>query len=182
MIEIALHTPSALFFDELLRQKDLLEAEIGENIVLKHIEDNVFAIRCGDVEISRLSMPVRMGGLLDTIMNNLSGETARWRQMEDIDLGIYQLSPRDMCLKSNQDGHLITLTEKERDMIMCLYYQEGHSIKKANLLSNVWGYGENIETHTLETHIYRLRQKVERDPSQPVWLVTTEEGYKLNVS
>ena len=57
--------------------------------------------------------------------------------------------------------------------------QGGKSVSRETLLGEVWGYNAGVNTHTLETHIYRLRQKIERDPATATLLVTAEGGYRL---
>ena len=52
-------------------------------------------------------------------------------------------------------------------------------VSRETLLQEVWGYNSGVTTHTLETHIYRLRQKVEKDAASPQILVTEAGGYKL---
>lgn len=74
----------------------------------------------------------------------------------------------------------VRLTEKELDILLYLAARKGEApVKRQDLLEAVWGYGENIETHTLETHIYRLRQKIEADPARPQFLQTRGDGYVL---
>ncbi|MBF0355410.1 MAG: winged helix-turn-helix domain-containing protein [Alphaproteobacteria bacterium] len=70
------------------------------------------------------------------------------------------------------------LTGKEAEILAYLHDHPGR-VSREDLLENVWGYGSAISTHTLETHIYRLRQKLEADPSAPTVLVTDEGGYRL---
>ena len=74
----------------------------------------------------------------------------------------------------------VQLTEKERDLLLALHRRGGAIVTRRELLDEVWGYGDGIETHTLETHIYRLRQKIEDDPANPVHLMTEEPGYRLD--
>jgi DNA-binding winged helix-turn-helix (wHTH) protein len=75
----------------------------------------------------------------------------------------------------------IKLTEKEKEILCYLYANKDTIVSKNALLDDIWGYSEELETHTLETHIYRLRQKIEIDPTEPEILVTDDKGYKLNL-
>lgn len=87
---------------------------------------------------------------------------------------------------STADGTLLRegmaaqrLTEKERDILIALHAVNGAVVERGALLRAVWGYADAVETHTLETHIYRLRQKIEEDSAHPALLVTAENGYRL---
>lgn len=79
----------------------------------------------------------------------------------------------------HKDGAVIHLTEKERDILLRLHQAGAAGVDRATLLEDVWGYQAGIETHTLETHIYRLRQKIEDDPAKPALLLTDQNGYVL---
>ncbi|MFA5592980.1 MAG: helix-turn-helix domain-containing protein [Micavibrio sp.] len=72
----------------------------------------------------------------------------------------------------------VRLTEKEVDILLYLF-KEAAPVSREDLLRHVWEYAHDVQTHTLETHIYRLRQKIEKDPASPSILVTVEEGYAL---
>ena len=73
----------------------------------------------------------------------------------------------------------LRLTEKEVAILSFLAERKGVPVSREDLLAHVWSYAEGVETHTLETHIYRLRQKIEADPSSPTILVTKEDGYAI---
>lgn len=73
---------------------------------------------------------------------------------------------------------IIDLTEKEVATILYLW-QAPHAVTREDLLRDVWEYAADTDTHTIETHIYRLRQKIEQDPSRPEYLLTEKDGYQL---
>ena len=71
------------------------------------------------------------------------------------------------------------LTEKETSILKFLYRSGATVVGRDTLLGEVWGYNAGVTTHTLETHVYRLRQKIEDDPSNAELLVTEPGGYRL---
>jgi DNA-binding response OmpR family regulator len=101
-------------------------------------------------------------------------------QSEDVvfTIGPYSFQPAAKLLEST-DGGKVRLTDKETSILKYLYRQGPKTITRDILLKEVWGYNNRVTTHTLETHIYRLRQKIERDPSNARLLVTEEGGYRL---
>jgi DNA-binding response OmpR family regulator len=68
---------------------------------------------------------------------------------------------------------------KETAILRYLYRVGERPVSRETMLQEVWGYHSEVTTHTLETHIYRLRQKIEKDVATPVILVTESQGYKL---
>ena len=76
-------------------------------------------------------------------------------------------------------GSKLKLTEKETAILRFLYRAGQMPVSRETLLQEVWGYNSGVTTHTLETHIYRLRQKIEKDAANPEILVTEAGGYKL---
>jgi len=93
-------------------------------------------------------------------------------------IGPYTFRPSSKLLV-NPKGNKVRLTEKETAILRYLYRAGQRPVSRQILLQEVWGYNSGVTTHTLETHIYRLRQKVERDAANPAILVTEAGGYKL---
>jgi DNA-binding response OmpR family regulator len=93
-------------------------------------------------------------------------------------IGPYTFRPSSKILL-NPKGNKIRLTEKETSILRYLFRAGQKSISHETLLQEVWGYKSGVTTHTLETHIYRLRQKIESDAAAPTILVTESGGYKL---
>ena len=103
-----------------------------------------------------------------------------FEQSEDatFNVGPYEFRP-SMKLLVREDDRKIRLTEKETSILKYLYRAGGKAVARDELLSEVWGYNAAVTTHTLETHIYRLRQKIEPDPGHARLLVTEAGGYRL---
>src|ERR1700704_5783926 len=93
-------------------------------------------------------------------------------------IGPYTFRPSSKLLMSPK-GSKIRLTEKETAILRFLYRAGQMPVSRETLLQEVWGYNSGVTTHTLETHVYRLRQKVEKDAASPAILVTETGGYKL---
>ena len=108
---------------------------------------------------------------------------AQLRQHEQSEDAVFQLGPYtfrpSMKLLITEDEKKIRLTEKETNILKFLYRSTDGVVARDILLHEVWGYNAGVTTHTLETHIYRLRQKIEPDPSNARLLVTESGGYRL---
>jgi DNA-binding response OmpR family regulator len=94
-------------------------------------------------------------------------------------IGPYTFRPSSKLL-ANAKGNKVRLTEKETAILRYLYRAGQRPVSREILLQEVWGYNSGVTTHTLETHIYRLRQKAESNPSQPLLLLTESGGYRLD--
>ena len=93
-------------------------------------------------------------------------------------IGPYTFRPSSKLLL-NPKGNKVRLTEKETSILRYLYRAGQRPVSRETLLQEVWGYNSGLTTHTLETHIYRLRQKIEKDAAAPAILITEAGGYKL---
>ena len=93
-------------------------------------------------------------------------------------IGPYTFRPSSKLLL-NPKGNKVRLTEKETSILRYLYRAGQRPVSRETLLQEVCGYYSGLTTHTLETHIYRLRQKIEKDAAAPAILVTEAGGYKL---
>jgi DNA-binding response OmpR family regulator len=123
-----------------------------------------------------VAKPFRFAVLLARIRSHLR----QHEQSEDavFRVGPYTFKPSAKLMVSD-DNKKIRLTEKETAIIKFLYRAGVQSVSRETLLADVWGYNAAVSTHTLETHIYRLRQKIERDPTHAEILVTEGGGYRL---
>jgi DNA-binding response OmpR family regulator len=95
-------------------------------------------------------------------------------------IGPYEFRPSVKMLVTDEDKR-IRLTEKETSILKYLYRAGGKPVTRDVLLDEVWGYNSGVTTHTLETHVYRLRQKIEPDPSNASLLLTEGGGYRLGL-
>ena len=124
-----------------------------------------------------ITKPFRLGVLLARIRAQLR----QHEQSEDavFSIGRFTFRPAAKLLFDDGEGQKVRLTEKETSILKYLYRSGEKVVARDVLLNEVWGYNAGVTTHTLETHIYRLRQKIEREPSNAELLVTEPGGYRL---
>jgi DNA-binding response OmpR family regulator len=124
-----------------------------------------------------VTKPFRLSVLLARLRAHL-------RQNEHSDdavltIGPYTFQPGAKLMVDGSGRKKVRLTEKETAILKYLYRAGDRVIGRDTLLGEVWGYNAGVTTHTLETHVYRLRQKIERDPAHAEILVTEPGGYRL---
>jgi DNA-binding response OmpR family regulator len=124
-----------------------------------------------------VTKPFRLGVLLARLRAHL-------RQSDRSDdaeftIGPYKFRPGAKLMTDAAGRKKVRLTEKETAILKYLYRAGDQAIGRDTLLGEVWGYNAGVTTHTLETHVYRLRQKIERDPTRAEILVTEPGGYRL---
>ncbi len=115
------------------------------------------------------------------LLARLRAQLRQHEQSEDavFTIGPYTFRPSAKLLTHGETKKKIRLTEKETSILKFLYRSGNNVVGRETLLREVWGYNANVTTHTLETHVYRLRQKIEADPSKAELLVTEPDGYRL---
>lgn len=120
--------------------------------------------------------PFSLMSFLDVLRaanNNLDNSADGYLTFND-----YELRPNLREIVDIRSGDVIKLTEREIDILKYLYKNQGHYVSKSDLQRNVWKYNEEVATHTIETHIYRLRQKVEQKGGRRL-IITENGGYML---
>ena len=137
--------------------------------------DTVFGLDAGANDY--VTKPFRLSVLLARLRAHL-------RQSEHSDeavfaIGPYSFHPGVKLMTDSARRKKVRLTEKETAILKYLYHAGDRAIDRDTLLGEVWGYNAGVTTHTLETHVYRLRQKIERDPTHAEILITEPGGYRL---
>jgi DNA-binding response OmpR family regulator len=147
-------------------------------IMLTGVDTDADAIRGLDAGANDyITKPFRLSVLLARLRAHI-------RQHERSDdavftIGPYTFQPSAKMLTNNDTRKKIRLTDKEAAILKYLYRCGHRVVSRDVLLDEVWGYNAGVTTHTLETHIYRLRQKIEMNPSNAAILVTEAGGYRL---
>jgi DNA-binding response OmpR family regulator len=122
-----------------------------------------------------ITKPVRSDELLARISAQLRASDKQY----DVMIGRFIFRRKTRRLEDPADGRTIKLTNKEADILSFLCHYRGRSVDRGTLLQEVWGYQPGATTHTVETHVFRLRRKLETDPRRPTLLVTAPEGYRI---
>lgn len=120
---------------------------------------------------------------LNVLLARLRAHLRQHEQSEDavFTIGPYSFRPAAKLLLDEASNLKVRLTEKETAILRYLYRAGDAVVGRDQLLHEVWGYNAGVTTHTLETHVYRLRQKIEREPGKAAILLTEPGGYRLAV-
>jgi DNA-binding response OmpR family regulator len=121
--------------------------------------------------------PIRLQELMARLRTQLRG----FETSDDavFTIGPYLFRPSTRSLLERSGNRRVHLTNKEVALLRFLYHARDRVVHRQDLLYHVWGYNTSVTTHTLEAHVYRLRQKIEMDPGDPRLLVTYRHGYRL---
>ena len=146
----------------------LVAEELGEDVAIDALDAgaNDYVLK-----------PFKINVLVAKIRSNI-------RQFEQSEFAIlrfgrFSFKPGDKILLNNSSKEEVRLTDKETAIIKLLYLSGGEVVTRATLLEEVWGYNTTLTTHTLETHIYRIRQKVGNATSGQDFIATESEGYRM---
>jgi DNA-binding response OmpR family regulator len=128
-----------------------------------------------------IAKPFRLSELMSHLRARLEAKSKTGGESEKpvIKIGPYEFSLEDKALRHGAANHRIRLTEKEAAILAFLHRKGARAVPRRELLTEVWGYNPAVTTHTLETHIYRLRRKMEADPAKACLLITEAGGYRL---
>ena len=121
--------------------------------------------------------PFRIGVLLTLLRTRL--READRDQAAVFAIGPYSFRPAAKLLLDEAAERTVRLTEKETNILKYLYRAGEKPVSREELLAEVWGYNAGVTTHTLETHVYRLRQKIEAEANGAKLLLTEAGGYRL---
>jgi DNA-binding response OmpR family regulator len=131
-----------------------------------------------------LAKPFRLNELMARLRGEIDARAkpdASPEAPDSIRIGPFEFSPADKALRRGDANQRIRLTEKEAAILAFLHRMGERAVPRQELLTEVWGYHPEVTTHTLETHIYRLRRKIEADPAKASLLITEAGGYRLAV-
>ena len=132
-----------------------------------------------DVDVIKINIPFKMNDIYNRIENYLIQKNTNIRRLLKYKYFTYDPSTREL----SSDSFSLRFTEKESQIFLCLIENKDSHISKKDLLNKVWSYGEGIDTHTLETHVYALRKKIETKLKMKDLIMFEEKkGYYLNKS
>ena len=154
-----------------LSENDLKKKNYNDDLVISKYNLNI------DNQIKIEKFPIEFERLLDIL--NISFLKKKIEVQKDIKIGRYTFNYNSRRLtKNNKD---ISLTEKETTIINFLR-ESKKPVSVKNLQRKVWGYNTNLETHTVETHVYRLRKKIHKNLNDENFILSSKLGYYINES
>lgn len=175
--------PEGNIFDVIIIDENTAEFEY---IQQKNMKVPVFLLAVENTEISsstELNHIFYKPFSLDAFLNELKSCINFYENSTDgyMRFNDYVLKPIKKEIYNQRNAETVKLTEKEVAIIKYLYKAQDRTVSKNELLQEVWGYSPDVSTHTIETHVYRLRQKVEHEDLSAQLIITLDGGYQLKM-
>lgn len=168
-------------FDKKIDDIALIHETNDADVIVRYREEDPFlGVESGSGRQRQLPLPVKPGEVLQALTDARQDEPTVFSK--SIAAGEIELIPDSLTFKNNATGQQVVLTEKEYHLLYTLTQSDNFWMSKKELLREVWGYDRELDTHTLETHIYRLRRKIELTPSDPQLFLNEYQGYRLAIS
>jgi DNA-binding response OmpR family regulator len=120
-------------------------------------------------------LPIKLSNLIEKI--NIEFLKIQYNKKSELNIGRYNIDLNSRELTEN--NVVLKLTEKETNIIIFLF-KSNNTVGVAQLQSKVWGHNSKLETHTVETHIYRLRKKILKTFNDDKFIVSKKNGYQIN--
>lgn len=187
--QIALYAPDFNIYDKedtsIIYDAVVLDdkPELLKEIRAHQIKSPVIQLLSADdtLESNTLNILIYKPFALNDFLNQLNSSINIFENSAEgyLSFNQYELHPASKEILNFRSNELIKLTEKEVAIIRYLYKSQNKIVSKNELLQEVWGYSPEVTTHTIETHIYRLRQKVEQDDVSAQLIITEDGGYRL---
>ena len=161
-------------FQQILNEK----VKIHQIILIDDLNKNNSNLKT-DVDVIKINIPFKMNDIYQRMENYLIQKNTNIKRLLKYKYFTYDPSTREL----SSDSFSLRFTEKESQIFLCLIENKDSHISKKDLLHKVWSYGEGIDTHTLETHVYALRKKIEMKLKMKDLIMFEEKkGYYLNKS
>ncbi len=176
VFEESVETAEVVVVDENLNLiKQQKKEKIKAPIILLTSKEEISDIKPNQI----IKKPLDLNEFLDLLKSSIN----IFENSDDgiLEFNCYVLHPASKTILNKRNNTEIKLTEKEVAIIKYLYKNKDVVVNKNELIQEVWEYAADVATHTVETHIYRLRQKVEQDNEDAQLICTIEGGYRLNI-
>jgi DNA-binding response OmpR family regulator len=137
--------------------------------------DAILSLDAGANDV--VTKPFRIGVLLARIRAQM--RTYQSSADAAFTIGPYLYKPGSRLLVEREGGREVALSDTENAILRLLCRAAGLAVTRQDLYEQIWGFQTPLDTHTLQTHVYRLRRKIERDPGRPALLLSEHHGYRL---
>ena len=168
--------PDVVFLDEDFSLLQGLQKKYAHTPIFVFLPENAEDMPSAPL-VFYFRKPLELSALLNTLKASIN--LAANSEAGVLKFNRYELFPLQKEILNKRNNQRVKLTERETAILQYLYKIKDKIVTKSELLENVWGYHPDAATHTIETHIYRLRQKVEGDDVQAQLILTEDGGYRL---